>query len=71
MVPDPSIVSFVFEGHHLNIGLNLTSFMRIGHLIEAHSEIISKVQEELKVDQSAELSIRLSTSPEEVLSEGA
>lgn len=71
MVPDPSIVSFVFEGHNLNIGLNLTSFMRIGHLIEAHSDLISKVQEELKVDQNVEVSVRLATSPEEVLSEGA
>jgi len=68
MVPDPSIVSFVFEGHNLNIGLNLTAFMKIGNFIEAHSEIISKVQEELKVDQRVELNLALQTSPEEVLS---
>lgn len=40
MVPDPSIVSLVIEGHNLCIGLNLTSFMRIGNLIEKHTDII-------------------------------
>lgn len=33
--------------------------------------MISKVQEELKVDQNIEVSVRLATSPEEILKEGA
>jgi hypothetical protein len=33
--------------------------------------LISKVQEELKVDQNIEVSVRLATSPEEILKEGA
>jgi hypothetical protein len=49
MVPDPSVVSFVFEGNLLNIGFNLTSFMNFSSVIEEHSDIITKVQEELKV----------------------
>lgn len=71
MLPDPSIVSLVIEGHHLCIGLNLTSFLRAGNLIEKHSDIIKKMQNELKVDQNIELSIRLAASPKELLAEGA
>ena len=44
MLPDPSILSLVFEGHNLCIGLNLTPFLRISHLIEAHKTIIHKIQ---------------------------
>lgn len=33
--------------------------------------MIAKVQEELKIDQNIELSVRLATSPEEVLKDGA
>ncbi len=33
MVPDPSIVSFVFEGSKLNVGLNISMFMRIGNML--------------------------------------
>jgi hypothetical protein len=33
--------------------------------------LIKKVQEELKVDQNIEVNVRLATSPEEVLTEGA
>ncbi len=51
MLPDPSMVSLVLEGHSLLcIGLNLTMFMRIGNLIEKHSDIIKRMQTELKVD---------------------
>ena len=71
MLPDPSIVSLVIEGDFLVIGVNLTMFMRAGNLIEKHQDIISKMQEELKVDQNVEVSLRLAASPEELLSEGA
>lgn len=67
MVPDPSVVSFVFEGNLLNIGFNLTSFMNLSTVIEEHTDIITKVQEELKVDQNVELSLRLSASPFDIL----
>ena len=50
MIPDPSAVSFVFEGSLLNIGFNLSKFVRVGNVVEQHGDIISKVQEELKVD---------------------
>ena len=33
MLPDPSVVSFVFEGNLLNIGLNLTSFVKLGNVM--------------------------------------
>lgn len=72
MVPDPSVISFVFEGHLLNIGFNLTTVMKVGNLMaEQHSDIISKVQEELKVDQHVDFSLRLAASPAEILSEEA
>jgi hypothetical protein len=32
--------------------------------MEGHEDIIAKVQEELKVDQNVELSLRLAVSPE-------
>ena len=64
MVPDPSVVSFVFEGNIMNIGFNLTSLVRIGNIMEGHEDIISKVQEELKVDQNVDLSLRFAVSPE-------
>jgi hypothetical protein len=51
MLPDPSMVSLVIEGgNQLVIGLNLTVFMRMGALIEKHSEIIKRMQHELQVD---------------------
>ncbi len=50
MLPDPSMVSLVIEGHNLCIGLNLSVFMRIGNLLEKHSDIIKRMQTELKVD---------------------
>jgi hypothetical protein len=71
IVPDPSVVSFVFEGSVLNIGFNLTSFVTIGNVMEGHEDIITKVQEELKVDQNVDLSIRFAVSPEELLAEDA
>jgi hypothetical protein len=64
MVPDPSVVSFVFEGNIMNIGFNMTSFVQVGNIMEGHEDIIAKVQEELKVDQNVELSLRLAVSPE-------
>lgn len=40
-------------------------------MAEQHSDIIAKVQEELKVDQHVDFSLRLAASPEEILSEDA
>jgi hypothetical protein len=71
MLPDPSTVSFVFEGNLLNIGFNLSKFFRVPNPMEQHGDIISKVQEELKVDQNVEISLRLAASPNEVFSEDA
>jgi hypothetical protein len=33
MVPDPSVISFAFEGNLLNIGFNMTSFMKVGNVM--------------------------------------
>lgn len=72
MLPDPSMVSIVIEGaSHLVIGLNLSVFLRMGNLLEKHSEIIKKVQHELEVDQNVEISVRLAASPEDILAPGA
>jgi hypothetical protein len=69
MLPDPSLASLVVEGGHtLAIGLNLSVFLRLGSLLDRHSEIIKRMQSELKVDQNVELSVRLAASPEELLS---
>jgi hypothetical protein len=44
MLPDPSLVSIVIEGgHNLDIGLNLTPFLRIADQLEKHSEIIARI----------------------------
>lgn len=43
MLPDPSLLSLVFEGHNLCIGLNLTPFAKISHIIEPHKPIIEKI----------------------------
>ena len=50
MLPDPSVVSFVFEGSLLNIGFNVSKFVAVPNVMDHHGDIISKVQEELKVD---------------------
>ena len=50
MLPDPSLVSIVFEDNYLCVGFNLTVFLKIGNLIEKHEDIIKRVQQELKVD---------------------
>jgi hypothetical protein len=34
MLPDPSTVSFVFEGSLLNIGFNLSKFVKVGNMME-------------------------------------
>ena len=34
MLPDPSTISFVFEGNLLNIGFNLSKFVRVGNMME-------------------------------------
>lgn len=34
----------------MDIGLNLTPFLRIADQLEKHSEIISRIQKELQVD---------------------
>lgn len=65
------MINFVFEGSTLNIGLNAGFFFPVGKKIAPHQDLITKVQEELKIDQNIELSVRLATSPEEVLTEGA
>ncbi len=43
MLPDPSVISFAFEGKLLNIGFNLTSFAKLGNAMENHGDIITKV----------------------------
>jgi len=43
MVPDPSIISFVTEGHNLCIGANISSWLRMSNILEKHEEIIKKV----------------------------
>lgn len=43
MVPDPSIVSLVTEGHNFCIGANISSWLRMSNILEKHEELIKKV----------------------------
>jgi len=43
MLPDPSLLNIVMEGHNMCIGFNVTPILRIAHYIEPHKEIIKKV----------------------------
>lgn len=69
MLPDPEMISLVIEGQLFCIGLNLSMITRGENIIKQHADIIAKIQEELKVDQNLELSIRLATSLKKLLAE--
>jgi hypothetical protein len=36
MVPDPTMINFVFEGCNLNIGINVGAFFPVGQLVSPH-----------------------------------
>jgi hypothetical protein len=69
-----SLFSAKAEGHdRICFGVSLPFFGKGSRnpILDMGKEIITKVQDELKVDQSVEVNIRLATSPAELLAAGA
>lgn len=63
------IISVVAEGHKVNIGVLFPA--QVAKQIRAFGELVNTIQNELKVDQSAELHVRLAASPKDLLEDGA
>lgn len=63
-------LSVVAEGHRICVGIKVPNMLGKGAL-DPHQDMIDKVQDDLKVDQNIELTIRLAASPKDLLSEGA
>jgi stress-induced morphogen len=68
--PVKDLLSVVAEGHRLCVGISLPKFQG-KTVLEPHKDIVDKVQEELKVDQNLEITLRLAASPKQLLEEGA
>lgn len=64
------LLSVVAEGHKVCIGIKVPNMLGKGAL-DQHQVMIDKVQEELKVDQNIEFTVRLAASPKDLLAEGA
>ena len=63
-------VSVVAEGHRLCIGVAVPKFEdEAADMVADNRDMIDHIQEDLKVDQNMELSLRLAASPAEMLAE--
>jgi len=62
-------VSAITEGNKVNLAFIFKA--QVASTIQAFGELVHTIQNELKVDQSLELSLRLAASPKQLLEEGA
>ena len=63
------IFSYAKEGNKLSLAM--APPVNVDPHIEPFKDVMYKVQEELKVDQNIEATIRLGTSPKDLFTEGA
>jgi hypothetical protein len=62
-------VSAITEGNKVNLAFLFKA--QVASTIQAFGDLVHTIQNELKVDQSLELSLRLAASPKQLLEEGA